>query len=83
MITRLLILCNLVAYAWEVKVAGWGALSVWGGDLTNVLAAAALNPVSVLTRRPVVAYSHQRISPRRSDASRRQYVVAVDFGALH
>ncbi|HEY1428205.1 MAG TPA: rhomboid family intramembrane serine protease, partial [Candidatus Tumulicola sp.] len=48
MITRLLILCNLVAYAWEVSVDPKGALSVWGGDLTGVLAAGSLYPAAVL-----------------------------------
>jgi membrane associated rhomboid family serine protease len=48
MITRLLILCNVVAYIWEVSVAGRGALSIWGGDLTPVLVAGALNPTAVL-----------------------------------
>lgn len=48
MITRLLILCNVAAYIWEVSVAGPGALSIWGGDLTRVLYAGALSPAAVL-----------------------------------
>jgi membrane associated rhomboid family serine protease len=47
-ITRLLILCNVAAYIWEISVAGPGALSIWGGDLTRVLIAGALNPTAVL-----------------------------------
>jgi membrane associated rhomboid family serine protease len=48
MITRLLILCNVAAYIWEISVAGPGALSIWGGDLTRVLLAGALFPYAVL-----------------------------------
>ncbi|HEV7180054.1 MAG TPA: rhomboid family intramembrane serine protease [Candidatus Baltobacteraceae bacterium] len=49
MITRLLIIANVLAYLWEIRVAGSGMLSgMGGGNLDAVTAAGALAPVQVL-----------------------------------
>ena len=49
MITRFLIIVNLIAYAWEVRVGGPGMLSGFGGgDLQAIMQAGALRPIDVL-----------------------------------
>ena len=49
MITRFLILLNVIAFLWEIRVAGPGMLGAFGGgDINAVLQAGALYPNSVL-----------------------------------
>lgn len=49
MITRFLIVVNVIAFLWEIKVAGPGMLSLGGSNgLDAVLQAGALSPNSVL-----------------------------------
>jgi len=48
MITRFLIALNVIAYLWEISVAGPGMLSMFGGgNLDAVLLAGALAPIQV------------------------------------
>lgn len=49
MITRFLIIVNVIAYLWEISVAGPGMISGFGSEsIGRVLAAGALWPASVL-----------------------------------
>ncbi|HTU82104.1 MAG TPA: hypothetical protein VMF61_08245, partial [Candidatus Acidoferrales bacterium] len=49
MITRFLILLNVIGYLWEIRVAGPGMLGLMGGgDIQRVLQEGALIPVAVL-----------------------------------
>ncbi len=49
MITRFLIVCNVIAYLWEISVGGPGMLSGFGGGgIQRVLSAGALIPAAVL-----------------------------------
>jgi membrane associated rhomboid family serine protease len=49
MITRALIILNVIGFLWEIATAGPGMLSLMGSDSENlVLQAAALSPASVL-----------------------------------
>ncbi len=49
MITRILILCNVAAFLWELRVAGPGMLGAFGGgNIEAVLQAGSLWPQSVL-----------------------------------
>ena len=49
MITRFLIFLNVAAFVWEIRVAGPGMLSGFGGgDIDAVLQAGALYPIRVL-----------------------------------
>lgn len=47
MITRLLIVLNVIGYLWELSVAGPGTLSMSGGNLERVLIDGSLIPAAV------------------------------------
>ncbi|HEY1978238.1 MAG TPA: rhomboid family intramembrane serine protease [Candidatus Baltobacteraceae bacterium] len=47
MITRLLIILNVIGYLWEVSVAGPGAFSLGGGNMERVLVDGSLIPAAV------------------------------------
>ena len=49
MITRILVILNVIAFLWEIKVAGPGMLGfAGGGNFDAVLQAGALSPASVI-----------------------------------
>ncbi|HVA26820.1 MAG TPA: rhomboid family intramembrane serine protease [Candidatus Baltobacteraceae bacterium] len=48
MITRFLIIVNVIAFLWEIKIAGFGMLTLNGSGVDAVLQAGALSPSSVL-----------------------------------
>jgi membrane associated rhomboid family serine protease len=47
MVTRFLIILNVIAYLWEISVAGPGAMSLGGGNMERVLAEGSLFPAAV------------------------------------
>jgi len=47
MVTRLLIILNVIGYLWEMSVAGPGTLSMSGGNLERVLIDGSLIPAAV------------------------------------
>jgi membrane associated rhomboid family serine protease len=48
MVTRFLIVLNVIAYLWEISVAGPGMLSMGGGNMERVLEEGSLFPAAVL-----------------------------------
>ncbi len=85
MITRFLIVLNVIAFLWELCVGGPGMLSGFGGNagMQRVLDAGALVPAFVLQYGQWWRIVTGALLARRPDSHRRQHDVAVVSRALH